>query len=460
MTADNANLHLVMHMTAEAEGHELCRAISDSLPDSFASVHLNLAEAVAAYPEAPLVVLVETPARNIARRLDLGSDAEAALKEWQASIQTLMQTCRKARRHILLLAWDELMAGQTESVDALRQKAGESASALSLVLQEFCPSDPAAISVVLAGVLLMQDDPSRKLLHEIEAMLAGPAMATGLNSETVLTALAHMRRGAQAEAGLQSDLTRLEQERSLLQQNLSAQQNTLTAFEDRSDVTHAQGERLAMLQQHVADLTSEGDLLRESLRELQNLNAELLTGNQHANDQLVGLHMIRASKEALEHRCQELDRLRLLGQSALGAVLLDDSARLRQADSRVAMLADQLRDAEQDRRIVSDEMKSLDAQHKETARLLTETETALAALKAELARTLDEQAQTVQTVQNQQILQNQQAEALAEMAAQLREQDAQNTYLSAELDKVYGSRSWRLTAPMRNARSRFTKGTP
>ena len=485
MTAHNSQLHLVVHITPETGLEQRDGWGADTLADGHVVVYEDVPSALAAQPDKRIIVLTETPVRNLARRLVADGEPRAALRSWQEETAVLMAACRKARRHVFLLTWDSFLEGNTESLQALEQVAGQEITAFMQRLTPDFPAPPDAVSTLFAGVLLSQDSTANALLHEIEAMLAGPAMSTGLSEAIIIDAFEQIKNAARSEARMQSDLEGMLGERDLLQKSLATLQETVEGLEEqasqvlplkehvakqtdyaaallaerdllRVSLSDAQAQletqtahmvseqdayrvRLAELQTEMNQksagqvkaqtearqahqkeldaLATEQDLLRGSLLGMQNLNADLLSENIQAKEQLVELQMLKVSQDALERRCRNLEKERGLGQSVLGALLLDDAARLREAEARA-----------------------------------TEARNAFATVTDEKVREQSEHAQILKDTQEQQ------AQQTAALEERIKEKEERVSYLSAELDKIHGSNSWRLTSPMRNARAKLNKG--
>lgn len=417
MTAHNSQLHLVVHITPETGLEQRDGWGADTLADGHVVVYEDVPSALAAQPDKRIIVFTETPVRNLARRLVADGEPRAALRSWQEETAVLMAACRKARRHVFLLTWDSFLEGNTESLQALEQVAGQEITAFMQRLTPDFPAPPDAVSTLFAGVLLSQDSTANALLHEIEAMLAGPAMSTGLSEAIIIDAFEQIKNAARSEARMQSDLEGMLGERDLLQKSLATLQETVEGLEEQASQVLPLKEHVAKQTDYAAALLAERDLLRGSLLGMQNLNADLLSENIQAKEQLVELQMLKVSQDALERRCRNLEKERGLGQSVLGALLLDDAARLREAEARA-----------------------------------TEARNAFATVTDEKVREQSEHAQILKDTQEQQ------AQQTAALEERIKEKEERVSYLSAELDKIYGSNSWRLTSPMRNARAKLNKG--
>lgn len=598
-TAEKAQLHLVLQPLVAADRDQVAAFLTRVLDKTECVLHPDVPTALAARETGRVLVLVETPMRELARRMAGGALPTQALADWTARTDVLLAACRKDRRHVRLMTWDSLLAGDRASLDMLAEMVAQPVPDTIEAMPE--EGAPDACLQVLAGVFLQGSDaPAR---HQIEGLLAGPGMEVGqaLVAQAVQRSLAQdqavadlntqlgtvsqegtmLRQGlkelqeqltaqetrtaqekvaltkqAKAELdGLGGQLQRLTAERDLLQESLRDMAARVQGMLEGDAEAQAQAERTASLEQQLtrlkserdlltktlADLRSqmdqdvltraekertqrealearvvnleserkllrisladleaqsgtlemqlsereeqlsrkgpseeqlaavakERDLLRESLsqadaqknalnerivaqgRQIQDLEVQLavvadltverdllresLDGQRQevavsqedyrrAEDRLLEMQMVQSSNEALSRQAERAEQDRLLSASALGAVLLDDSLR----------------------------MRDLQGQLDQTWGKLNQTKTMLDATE----QALEQQKQAREASEAEHGRQS------AETQAVLQEREAYIAHLTAELDKIYGSKSWRVTAPMRTARSKLSKNKP
>ena len=182
-----------------------------------------------------------------------------------------------------------------------------------------------------------------------------------------------------------------------------------------------------------ADLTEERDLLQQSLQAMvqqtAGLSGRVQTLDQERSalqTQLTDLHLLRATNAALERRLVQAGTRQTARDAVVGEVVLD------------ATMAHRLALAELEQKSAALEAGQEEAKRlgRETARKTKAQAKRLAAAEADLARTQQE------------------------MSAALEEKDGHIAELSGELDRIYSSKSWKLTEPMRSARSRMSGDKP
>tara|TARA_Y100001947_G_scaffold61437_1_gene51777 strand:- start:3310 stop:5106 length:1797 start_codon:yes stop_codon:yes gene_type:complete len=596
-TAEKAQLHLVLQPLVAADRDQVAAFLTQVLDKTECVLHPDVPTALAARETGRVLVLVETPMRELARRMAGGVLPAQALADWTARTDVLLAACRKDRRHVRLMTWDSLLAGDRASLDMLAEMVAQPVPDTIEGMPE--EGAPDACLQVLAGVFLQGSDaPAR---HQIEGLLAGPGMEIGpaLVAQAVQRSLAQ----DQAVADLNKQLGTAAQESAILRQGLKEMQEQLTAQETRAAQDNAaltkqtraeldgmggqlqrltaerdllqeslrdmsarvqgmlegdaklQAERTASLEQQLTSLRSERDLLTKTLsdlrsqmnqddlaraekerpvrealearvmslenerkllrisladleaqsgtlemqlseredqlsrkgpseeqlaavakerdllqaslaqaeaqkntlnervmsqgRQIQDMEAQLvalsdvtverdllresLDGQRQevavsqedfrrAEDRLLEMQMVQSSNEALSRQAERAEQDRLLSASALGAVLLDDSLR----------------------------MRDLQGQLDQTWGKLSQTKTMLDATE----QALEQQKQAREASEAEHGRQS------AETQAVLQEREAYIAHLTAELDKIYGSKSWRVTAPMRSARSKLSKNKP
>lgn len=467
-TTEKTQLHLVLQVLKDADRTR----VSDFMLAAFNKVdcvlHSDVSAALEEVQGGRVLVLIETPMRDVARRLLGGLSLHEAVEAWGRDAEALLAACRPARRRIRLLAWDPLLAGDRASVDALAELVEQTVAEVAVSAD---PEAPDAMMQLMAGIGLQRQD--SETLHQIEGLLAGPHMQTGLHLAD--QALHQVRAQAKAQADAQGKLDDLVRESTLLRQSLEDMQALMKSAEADAAKEHAaqietlqsklakqekqfsslkterellraglgaaeaetakcleaeaeivdQTAQIEVLQTQLSamkDLQAERNLLRTSLHGLRQELDVAQMALQRSEDRLLEMQMISAANDALTQRAAESERRRVMSVSALGAVLLSDGTRLRDAQGR---------------------LKQAEAAKQQVEQALMQTQTELEAQGQVLAAAEDAHHQQSQ-----------------EYAAKLAERETDIQNLTAELDKIYGSKSWRVTAPMRSARSKISKGTP
>lgn len=556
-TAGNAPLHLVLQNGSEGVSARVLGFLRSVFTGIECILHPDISTGLAAWQDGRVLVLLDTPVRDVATALSGGETAPAAVQGWREQTETLLGACRKARRHVRLLTWDSLLAGQSESLAVVTKLTG-----LPVTEGLSVPDQPKTLddmTLLLADVLLKGDAAAMSLLEELGGLLAGSELPQSGGMIAIDAALEWMRSDALSQTEMRSDMDKMVQEGVLLRQNLAemtaqlevlqvamkaeasdkklkplekkiatqehqiselsaerdllaqdllsvrAQMEELTKAEPAQDVEALAGLEARMknlmrerdllqtslagaqdelssghvagaeklvaeqkaqldtvmadrdrLKQGLADataqvsdlqaqikqgrdaadvalrtqidtLTAERDLLQESLSGMQQQSTWLQDENRQISDQLAGMHMMQISNDALSRRADLAEQSRIMSISSLGAVLLDDGAQLRDLQARLAKAWQQ----------VSEANTALEQHKAEAATKVANMDKALKDSEAAHARALETNK--------------------AEAAKILEERDAHIAHLSAEMDKIYGSKSWRVTAPMRSARAKLSK---
>lgn len=193
---------------------------------------------------------------------------------------------------------------------------------------------------------------------------------------------------------------------------------------------HARQTTLTQTRQELRALMEERDLLTASLKDTLAEAAHLEQQAEILQSRIGDTQLLRALNGSLERQVETGLSERHLREAVLGRVILDAEAQLRDATAWQA-----------------GHLQETVAQYE--ARL-----TAQAQVLHEVQARLAEQETALQSARTR--LSDQEKAANQERAEQARQIED----MSAELTKIYGSKSWRVTEPMRKARSQLPKKKP
>lgn len=498
-------------------GDDRSSAVSDILTAAFAPDEIASVEDPA-QATGPVLFPLEAPAADLARHLQEGTAPAAALADWVRRTQASLTLLRGHRRRLVLVALDALCAADPTCLEALSPR-------LKLELRADVPTSApvlaAPLYLLLARELLASDPEAQALAEELHAMMTGgPGMApTGLDAVTLIWSRDRQRQDALAEATqagarLQTDLSRLNRDRKVAEDELdrlrerSAEEveqvsllrdtlaQTVQLIEDleirltsreaeldelrqaaggqsdllmgqeqqlkaakkaRAEQAHAaeqrhaalaeQGKQLeADLQAQLDALTEERDLLALSLQEALGQATAQERDNTDLRERVGDEKLLKAVNRAQDRRFQTALVERRLREEVLGRIILDTGEQLRtqQAETRQVRSDLDLRNEA----LAATEIRLADRE-----KALKRAETRLADLdKALKAAATRHKAQT-KTAEEL-------TRTLAERTRGLAEASARIEDLSAELDRIYTSNSWKVTDPLRKARSRIPGSKP
>lgn len=409
-----------------------------------------------------LLVVMAAPEDSLAACLAASKDAPVALAEWIASRRSLLALQRGNRRRVTLVDISLLTGGQDTDWQTLARRIDGGA------LQPAAPLAARTGSLVLAPfrlaaiALSLRDAEAAEVIAALDAATLG--RARGGDARPVLEAVQAWRD--------------TNDEATLLRENLVAQQALHDqAVRDgaarRQEVTSLEARLQSLIADQDATLAARRDaeeaaeLLRENLAALQVLHEQALSEGA-----------IQCARTAeLEGRLQavqvEFDRTHLaLSQAKAGAATLQERqslieenlglqlAQAQEAGQRYEADVQRLRaDLAQRDHLIQAERTAREGQ----VRLARTTQARRDAILG--ARLLDEMAVSGK-LRAELTWRDQQLDSASQDVADLREELTRITLqsadqkavidaMSAELDKVYDSKSWRVTGPLRAAMTRL-----
>lgn len=365
--------------------------------------------------EARVIVVLNDPVLSLAGRLDAGQKAEAALADWQAWVRALLAGLRRHRRWMTLVDDETFFDAASPHETTIAERCG--LIGVTGLERPQPDTQPDRLARLAAYGLLSLDPSTQALVAELRALTLTPerpavnvaaigavlAEASELRASTA-SAVARAedldRQFQKVSAETEANQSALRQEIERLERLAQAGETTIAAERELAEATARVGlksaeefdRRLAELSKNAEERSAENGLLREAL----SLSTRLLDEFKIAFDGL------RDKNGALLER--QTDQVLLLAQSE------GLERRLTQSEDR-----GRRRDAVLGATILLDGRRIEDLQ----ARVVALTEAA-------------RQSET----------------SLAERQRQIEA-------LEAELNRVYGSKSWKLTGPARAVASKL-----
>lgn len=350
--------------------------------------------------QSEILLLVLAPARRICRDLATGQNLTGALATWKAQAQAILALHRRDRTRVRVL--DIAMALAHPAT--FRTRFGLPEGAGPVRTRHNDPDDP--VLLVLAQSLLLSDDESRRMMSELEAIsinFSNKAPAQVADSGSALEAY-------RALGALQSEVETLETRNR-------ASQEALESLKERNA-------KLEAAQKTAELLKEQNTLMQAELERLAQLNE---TQETRVRETLVKIEMTQSAVDLL----QEQNRLM---QTELERMAHHQEFLEREAAELPVLRA---RSGEKDNNL------------RAAAEMLSRLETHRDSLLDEVARLTREGAavhKQVETLTRDRDRLSQDHRAAREEAGRL----------SAELEHVYHSRSYRITSPLRRIRALFS----
>lgn len=350
--------------------------------------YADLAAARSAVRRGIILVPVLPPYIAVGLAIEAGAAPSTALARWTADAAADLKAARGTKRVMLVDA-----AGlETHDADTISMICAglDQEPPTSSASDASAPKPLQPQSLVLAVAALASDAKAQALATDLTEMLGAPAPLT----DDVLDQAA-----------------RISEEVRLLRAEL-----------DQSAPQGGAAEEVALLRDGLAHMLTE---LEEMDQARSAAEAQVADLGQQAADR----HLTVALNGALENQLAELRRDQIRREAVLGHLLLRDAATIRDLNAELTdVTTQQMADLEQSR---------------------VQAETALAdALKQAQANAASRDMLTQQVAKLQADLKAQ----AEEQEKALAERDAEIQALHGELDKIYASKSWKVTAPMRGVR--------
>jgi len=147
----------------------------------------------------PILVVVTAPTVSLARAIGSGLSASAALQAWIADTESQLVQIRKARRQVVLLDRDGIVADPAACAGLLNDRLNLRVAEIPADVAETRDHEPAFLSL-LARLLLDCDPHARAIADEFEATMSGPVISTAVSAEKIDQAFSETR-GLEIENG-------------------------------------------------------------------------------------------------------------------------------------------------------------------------------------------------------------------------------------------------------------------
>lgn len=260
-----------------------------------ALIYPSLEGALAEHGDSLIIVPTETPSQNLARRLVGTADHGKALQDWIEEAEAFLQTYRKVRRQVRVMAKAPLLKGGTDSWQAVANQFNIPLSPLPKEILETEETEPCALSHLVSLHLLQITPKAQALATEIEAMICGPCPSFEKSSELVTIVLAE-RKAAQTEVTeLQNRLEALETQREQAVSKSELLEESVSALLRDIETQSVRQKTLARELKSMSDL--EARLARSA--------EELLRAQQSIANKDEALKLAQEKEAALERRVVE-----------------------------------------------------------------------------------------------------------------------------------------------------------
>ncbi|MCC5989634.1 MAG: hypothetical protein JJT95_18355 [Pararhodobacter sp.] len=381
---------------------------AEARPALALTLHDDMESALAATSKGPILVPMKPPVDALAQLLDEGWKASDALHAWKQRTDAFLRASRRARRRLVMIAPGPLTQRAAESLDVLEARLG-----VRFARDAYMAPGPDrhetqhGPSVIFAAALLDVDAPARALADELRAMYSGPGGESRPPSRDISAIWSRLTGGERERQLLAEKLSQAEGERDRLRAELEAVS------------TQIEIERLSHAEK-LSKTEAERDRLRVELEAVSTrVEIERLS---HAEK----LSQAEGERNRLRTELQEVS-------TQIGTERQAHEAKL----ARVEGEQDQLRA----------EFEAVAAQA-ETQRQ-SHAEALAQAERRQLHHDAVAGALALRDAAEKRALQHECAEKNRQIAA-----------LEAELGRVYASRSWKVTRPVRGIGARLRRGRP
>ena len=379
----------------EPFGDAIAAQVTAALPDlSFAALS-DIAEIAHLPKESSILLAISSPVETLARNLLSLDDAETALAEWKSATAALLTMTRKIRRRLWLVDARALALGDPATLDCF-------STAKSGVPDVTVAEEPSPWLLLLAEALIERDADAQRMAGEVAAMRRG---AAGLQvTKSVCQAAFEGFSVLTTERGLLRDQVALQIEEAEQRAGIEA------------DLKAAKDE--------VARLKSEAKAARKTLAE-RSAEVERLKPVEEQLDQVLGA-LTKAQGD---------------GAGSNGKLGVDEAANLLASlQTERALLREHIQLQLEEAERVSSELS--------TAKRAA-ADRSLQKAKAEaLQRRLDDMVAKMaarEALLGEALLRDQKIISGDRTQDERRRAEA----LEAELHRVYASKSWRVTRPLR-----------
>lgn len=364
----------------------------DTAPLAAEVVTLAEAEAVLQSGTAPHLVLVfRGAAQAVARALVAGVAPESALATWLAGAEELLLLSRRHRRHSSVLEATAALALPVPAMAALASRSGVRLPAPSLAATRVDPAPPSPLFWLTARLVLSQSERAQAVQTELDALALPLGIAEPDLGAVLQTCLADAAQGGRDLA------TARHQAATAADELMAATAERDRHFQEMGRLTLELQSRDDEFARREADWRVDKDkerrLLLEQMFDLESRCESDFKALRTAEDKLAAMQDGAAD---LSRQVADLERSR----AALDQEILTGRGHIATLEAALDDAQTRIEAAEADRALLNSELDQAGAVHQQDrAHLLSEVDR-----------------------------------------------------IRAELDRVYNSRSWKVTAPLRGLR--------
>ena len=389
--------------------------------------------------DGQIILVVTDPTEAVARRLSVLGSIEQALADWKSELEPLVATARRLRRRLWLFDARSLAVADPTTAAHFSGQA-------SLVSGADVPPLPMAVCLLIAEVAVTRDPEAARISAEIAALRRGASCplvslevcadavrdyVTAKDQTTLLSAtVAEAHVSYRALTSEKEDLTK--QAKSLEQECNALKQTVARLTQDLEKVSATANEQRAAADRVSADLRKSLEQAKVSSTddEYQKLKDELAAQKGETAKALEMVSRLQAEAAVLrENIALQLAQARPVAQSAHWAAAGQSLATAAGGgeDANHA-LTKQLQATVADLKLQTGKAQALQRQLEAASQRSERREAVLAAVL------LEDQL------------------ALSDMRS--KQQSERVEQLTQELQRVYASKSWRITQPLRALRER------
>lgn len=182
----------------------------------------SLDQALAAAPDAPVLVMIDAPEQQLLGLLQDDDTAVAGLSRWVAQAEALLAVIRPARRRLTLLDRSVLASDPRACAEIVAARMGLAADAMP---PEGPPADTPAPGpqAVMAALLLNSDPHAQALADEIRAMMWRPTAAQPIGTDDIGRAFEALRDCREQDSAATATCELLQQDLLQMQDQLEQQ---------------------------------------------------------------------------------------------------------------------------------------------------------------------------------------------------------------------------------------------
>lgn len=312
--------------------------------------------ALAQDAEAPVLVPLRLPFDHLRMALQAGETPADVLDAWCNETEALLQSCRKARRRVVMIDAGMLTARPSATAEALGARLGLRFKAIAEG-QAAPTSGLACIHSAIAASLLAMDVRAMELADELESMIVGPIAPRTPSRDEISTAAQEVASFAEERDLLRENLSQMLSEVEEMRDALSRREEETSKLEAaRAESVAALGRareetealrrerdaataRATQLEEKLSQadaarhtLTEERDLLRENLSQMLSETERLIAEKSDESEK----YLLKAQLDAVTRQLEEAQERRAARESVLGTEILQLAGQARAERDKLA----------------------------------------------------------------------------------------------------------------------------